>query len=227
MDYKIMERSMRLHASKEELEDALLQDIKFIISEDIIKFGKAKILLSGGSTPSGLYRKLSSTQLDWSKVIVGLVDERFVKNSSDFSNEKLVKTCFLINEAKNATFIPMIFSADNEALNLLRTNESYTIFNDASVIILGMGEDGHTASLFPNDSDSTRAMDSEQNIFFTNSPSNPTRRITCTPKLLLSSKNIFLMLTGENKKEVLFSAAKNKLPISHFIGSITEIYYSK
>jgi 6-phosphogluconolactonase len=150
-----------------------------------------------------------------------------VKNSSDFSNEKLVKTCFLINEAKNATFIPMIFSADNEVLNLLRTNESYAVFNDASVIILGMGEDGHTASLFPNDSDSTRAMDSEQNIFFTNSPSNPTRRITCTPKLLLSSKNIFLMLTGENKKEVLFSAAKNKLPISHFIGSITEIYYSK
>ncbi len=227
MDYKIMERSMRLHASKEELEDALLQDIKFIVSEDIIKFGKAKILLSGGSTPGGLYRKLSSTQLDWSKVIVGLVDERFVKNSSDFSNEKLVKTCFLINEAKNATFIPMIFSADNEALNLLRTNESYAVFNDASVIILGMGEDGHTASLFPNDSDSKKAMDSEQNIFFTNSPSNPTRRITCTPKLLLSSKNIFLMLTGENKKEVLFSAAKNKLPISHFIGSITEIYYSK
>jgi len=218
---------MRLHASKEELEDALLHDIKLVISEDILKLGKAKILLSGGSTPSGLYRKLSSTQLDWSKVIVGLVDERFVKNSSDFSNEKLVKTCFLINEAKNATFIPMIFSADNEALNLLKTNESYAVFNDASVIILGMGEDGHTASLFPNDSDSTRAMDSEQNIFFTNSPSNPTRRITCTPKLLLSSKNIFLMLTGENKKEVLFSAAKNKLPISHFIGSITEIYYSK
>lgn len=227
MDYKIMERSMRLHASKEELEDALLHDIKLVIREDILKLGKAKILLSGGSTPSGLYRKLSSTQLDWSKVIVGLVDERFVKNSSDFSNEKLVKTCFLINEAKNATFIPMIFSADNEALNLLRTNESYAVFNDASVIILGMGEDGHTASLFPNDSDSNKAMDSEQNIFFTNSPSNPTRRITCTPKLLLSSKNIFLMLTGENKKEVLFSAAKNKLPISHFIGSITEIYYSK
>jgi len=218
---------MRLHASKEELEDALLHDIKLVISEDILKLGKAKILLSGGSTPSGLYRKLSSTQLDWSKVIVGLVDERFVKNSSDFSNEKLVKTCFLINEAKNATFIPMIFSADNEALNLLRTNESYAVFNDASVIILGMGEDGHTASLFPNDSDSNKAMDSEQNIFFTNSPSNPRRRITCTPKLLLSSKNIFLMLTGENKKEVLFSAAKNKLPISHFIGSITEIYYSK
>lgn len=227
MDYKIMERSMRLHASKEELEDALLQDIKFIISEDITKFGKATILLSGGSTPSGLYRKLSSTQLDWSKVIVGLVDERFVENSSDYSNEKLVKTCLLINEAKNATFIPMIFSVDNKALNLLRTNESYTIFNDASVIILGMGEDGHTASLFPNDSDSNKAMNSDQNICFTNSPTNPTRRITCTPKLLLSSKNIFLMLTGENKKEVLFSAAKNKLPISHFIGSITEIYYSK
>jgi len=157
---------MRLHASKEELEDALLHDIKLVISEDILKLGKAKILLSGGSTPSGLYRKLSSTQLDWSKVIVGLVDERFVENSSDFSNEKLVKTCFLINEAKNATFIPMIFSADNEALNLLRTNESYAVFNDASVIILGMGEDGHTASLFPNDSDSTKAMDSEQNIFF-------------------------------------------------------------
>ena len=183
---------MRLHASKEELEDALLQDIKFIISEDIIKFGKAKLLLSGGSTPSGLYRKLSSTQLDWSKVIVGLVDERFVENSSDFSNEKLVKTCFLINEAKNATFIPMIFSADDEALNLLRTNESYTIFNNASVIILGMGEDGHTASLFPNDSDSNKAMNSDQNIFFTNSPSNPHKKNNLHSKIAAFFKKYFL-----------------------------------
>lgn len=218
---------MKLYSSKELLEDALLQDIKLIISEDIVKLGKAKILLSGGNTPSGLYRKLSEIQLDWSKVIVGLVDERFVENSNDYSNEKLVKTCFLINKAKEATFIPMIFAVDNEKLNLLKTNESYAVFNDASVIILGMGEDGHTASLFPNDSDSNKAMNSEQNICFTNSPSIPKRRITCTPKLLLSSKNIFLMLTGENKKEVLFNAAKNNLPISHFIESITAIYYSK
>lgn len=222
-----MERLIKIFPTKEFLEDALLEEIKLKLREAISKLGIAKILLSGGSTPSGLYKKLSSIKLDWSKVIVGLVDERFVENTSDYSNEKLIKESLLINNAKNATFVPMINSISNEKENLITTNESYTIFNDASVIILGMGEDGHTASLFPNDSDSIKAMDSEQNIFFTNSPSIPTRRITCTPKLLLSSKNIFLMLTGENKKEVLFSAAKNKLPISHFIGSITAIYYSK
>ena len=222
-----MERLIKIFPTKEFLEDALLEEIKLKLREAISKLGIAKILLSGGSTPSGLYKKLSSIKLDWSKVIVGLVDERFVENTSDYSNEKLIRESLLINNAKNATFVPMINSISNEKENLITTNESYTIFNDASVIILGMGEDGHTASLFPNDSDSIKAMDSEQNIFFTNSPSIPTRRITCTPKLLLSSKNIFLMLTGENKKEVLFSAAKNKLPISHFIGSMTAIYYSK
>lgn len=222
-----MERLIKIFPTKEFLEDALLEEIKLKLREAISKLGIAKILLSGGSTPSGLYKKLSSIKLDWSKVIVGLVDERFVENTSDYSNEKLIKESLLINNAKNATFVPMINSISNEKENLITTNESYTIFNDASVIILGMGEDGHTASLFPNDSDSIKAMDSEQNIFFTNSPSIPTRRITCTPKLLLSSKNIFLMLTGENKKEVLFSAAKNKLPISHFIGTKTVIYYSK
>jgi 6-phosphogluconolactonase len=222
-----VERLIKIFPTKEFLEDALLEEIKLKLREAISKLGIAKILLSGGSTPSGLYKKLSSIKLDWSKVIVGLVDERFVENTSDYSNEKLIRESLLINNAKNATFVPMINSISNEKENLITTNESYTIFNDASVIILGMGEDGHTASLFPNDSDSIKAMDSEQNIFFTNSPSIPTRRITCTPKLLLSSKNIFLMLTGENKKEVLFSAAKNKLPISHFIGSMTAIYYSK
>jgi 6-phosphogluconolactonase len=222
-----VERLIKIFPTKEFLEDALLGEIKLKLREAISKLGRAKILLSGGSTPSGLYKKLSSIKLDWSKVIVGLVDERFVENTSDYSNEKLIRESLLINNAKNATFVPMINSISNEKENLITTNESYTIFNDASVIILGMGEDGHTASLFPNDSDSIKAMDSEQNIFFTNSPSIPTRRITCTPKLLLSSKNIFLMLTGENKKEVLFSAAKNKLPISHFIGSMTAIYYSK
>ena len=222
-----MERLIKIFPTKEFLEDALLEEIKLKLREAISKLGIAKILLSGGSTPSGLYKKLSSIKLDWSKVIVGLVDERFVENTSDYSNEKLIRESLLINNAKNATFVPMINSISNEKENLITTNESYTIFNDASVIILGMGEDGHTASLFPNDSDSIKAMDSEQNIFFTNSPSIPTRRITCTPKLLLSSKNIFLMLTGENKKEVLFSAAKNKLPISHFIGTKTVIYYSK
>ena len=202
---------MRLHASKEELEDALLNDIKLVISEDIIKFGKAKLLLSGGSTPSGLYRKLSSTQLDWSKVIVGLVDERFVENSSDFSNEKLVKTCFLINEAKNATFIPMIFSADNEALNLLKTNESYTIFNNASVIILGMGEDGHTASLFPghrhHEDDLTHAV--------YNSPKPPPERVSMSAKALSDTHQLIFLITGINKQDAVNEWRSGKdLPIA-------------
>ena len=222
-----MERLIKIFPTKEFLEDALLGEIKLKLREAISKLGIAKILLSGGSTPSGLYKKLSSIKLDWSKVIVGLVDERFVENTSDYSNEKLIRESLLINNAKNATFVPMINSISNEKENLITTKESYSIFNQSTFVILGMGEDGHTASLFPNDPESIEALNSKSFIHFTNSPSMPERRITCTPKLLLSSKNIFLMLTGENKKEVLFSAAKNKLPISHFIGSMTAIYYSK
>lgn len=222
-----MERPIIIFSSKELLEDALLLDIKLKLTEAISKFGIAKLLLSGGSTPSGLYQKLSSTNLEWSKVIVGLVDERYIENTSNHSNEKLIRSTLLINQAKKATFVPMIKTLSDEKENFIKINQSYSIFNESTVVVLGMGDDGHTASLFPKDPDSISATNSKSSIHYTNSPSIPMRRITCTPSLLFSAKNIFLMITGENKKAVLFNAVNNKLPIALFKDVITTIYFSK
>lgn len=222
-----MERPIKIFSTKKLLEEALLVEIEHKLIDDISRFGQAKLLLSGGNTPIGLYQKLSLIEIDWSKVIVGLVDERFVENSSDYSNEKLVKTNLLINKAKKATFVPMVSTICDEKENLIQTIKSYSIFNQSSVVILGMGDDGHTASLFPKDSDSITALNSKSSLHYTNSPLAPVRRITCTPSLLFSAKYIYLMITGENKKEVLFTAVNNNLPIALFKDAITAIYYSK
>ncbi|NBX79270.1 MAG: hypothetical protein EBQ94_02655 [Flavobacteriales bacterium] len=146
-----MERIMKIFETKEALEDSLCQQIKSDLENAISTNGKASLLVSGGTTPKGLFLKLNQLEIDWKNVIVGLVDERFVPNTSEFSNEKLVKENLLINQATDAQFVSMVQNSENEIENLALVQESYSIFNEATIALLGMGEDGHTASIFPND----------------------------------------------------------------------------
>ncbi|NBR14071.1 MAG: 6-phosphogluconolactonase, partial [Crocinitomicaceae bacterium] len=83
-----MERIMKIFETKEALENSLCQQIKSDLENAISTNGKASLLVSGGTTPKGLFLKLNQLEIDWKNVIVGLVDERFVPNTSEFSNEK-------------------------------------------------------------------------------------------------------------------------------------------
>ena len=132
--------------SIEQLENSLVRDIVKIITDSIENYGDARILLSGGSTPINLYSTLSQQNINWSKVKIGLVDERFVNNDSEFSNEKLIRKNLLQNYAKEAIFFEMVYSTDNEKLNLDLVNDKYSSFmKRLDLTILGMGSDGHTA----------------------------------------------------------------------------------
>jgi 6-phosphogluconolactonase len=84
------------------LENSLVQKISLCISDSIKKFGDARILLSGGSTPINLYSLLSKENVDWGKVKLGLVDERFVDQKSEYSNERHIKNNLVKNCAKTA-----------------------------------------------------------------------------------------------------------------------------
>lgn len=215
---------MKIFETKEALEESLCQQLKSDLEKAISKYGKASILVSGGTTPKGLFLKLNQLEIDWKNVIVGLVDERFVPNTSEFSNEKLVKENLLINQATDAQFVSMVQNSENETENLLLVQKAYSVFNEATIVLLGMGDDGHTASIFPNDTESEEALTSKTNILSTKAPTEPKHRITCSANMLKSAHKCYLLFTGINKQNVLKEAPQKNYPIRHFINKIDEIY---
>lgn len=217
--------------SIDQLENSLVRDIVKIITDSIENYGDARILLSGGSTPINLYSTLSQQNINWSKVKIGLVDERFVNNDSEFSNEKLIRKNLLQNYAKDALFFEMVYSTDNEKLNLDLVNDKYSSFmKRLDLTILGMGSDGHTASLFPNDLESERIINTKNiGIYSTKAPDFPFNRITCSKEIIGNSNNIFLFFTGKTKFNIFKNSIKTNVPISYFIKEYEnmETYYTE
>ena len=217
--------------NKKNLESSLLLKISICISDAIKKYGDARFLLSGGSTPMNLYSLLSEETIEWEKVKIGLVDERFVPIENLFNNETQIKNNLLKNSAKFATIFGMVYNYENEILNLKMVNQQYkTFFERIDFTILGMGEDGHTASLFPGDKESEELMNTSNiGIFSTKSPSFPYNRITCSKELIAKSNYIALFINGETKFNVLKNSIETQVPISYFVKNSKnmEIYYSK
>jgi 6-phosphogluconolactonase len=213
----------------EVLESALIDRISEAITTSIETIGEATMLLSGGSTPVNLYKKLSRKDLPWSKIKIGLVDERYVPFDSEFSNERLLHETIKQNAAKDVQVIGMVYNTSDKRDNLNRVNTAYhEHFKSVTVCLLGMGGDGHTASLFPNDLASTLSLEgknkNEQNVIYTNAPQHPTERITGNFNYLYDLENLILMLTGTTKKELFFNENRERLPIDYFKERL-EVFY--
>ena len=203
-----------------ELKEAIISSLK----DEIRQFGFASILVSGGSTPKGLFNLLSNEPLEWSRITVSIVDERFLPNGHADQNAELIKEHLLINEAAIANFIPLVIDPSDPVNNLkLVTTELQKIKRPFTVVVLGMGSDGHTASLFPDSPMLDEAMDLNcQNILLNvRTPSSPYSRITFSRKEILNSKNLYLHCYGQEKKEILnnisASIHQDRYPISGFV----------
>lgn len=220
---------MKQFDSKQALEKELALAIAHELKQAIKEFGNARLLLSGGSTPAQLYALLSGVQLDWSNVLVGLVDERFVPISHPASNEALLIQTIQQNEARDVRIVSMVADASDEAMNLVHVNKTYQPFMERTdVVLLGMGEDGHTASLFPGDKRSEVLLHSTAiGIFSTTAPVAPENRVTCSTEMLLKARSLFLMIVGEAKLTVFQSAEENTYPIAHFKDKLTTFYAIK
>lgn len=195
--------------SAEQLNTTFSQRIVELLEKGIAEKGRASILVSGGRTPLGLFKALSETQMDWSKVDISLADERWVSTDDDASNEKLVKNNLLQGYASKASFYSLVADkADaNDAIEEVSARVS-AMSQPFDVLILGMGEDGHTASLFPCSAQIQQGLDlnTDQQLIAVTPTTAPHQRISFTLKALLTSQNIFLHLTGESKKQVLEQA---------------------
>lgn len=218
-------------SSKDALEDALCSDIVNIIQESIAQNGDARILLSGGSTPYGVYQKLAKADVEWSKVAIGLVDERMVEKTDSASNYGNLMQVFQQPVEDQALVLPMVMTTSDWTVNLFLVSETYKPFMERTdFILLGMGNDGHTASLFPNDSASELDLNADEiSLLYTYAPSEPKLRMTCSKGMLRSAKNIALMFTGEDKMSVFESAEQNNFPIFRLLSDLGQVklYYSK
>ena len=197
---------------------SIAQSIGKNLQSEISVYGSASLVVCGGSSPITIFEYLNSIKIDWHFVRIFLVDDRLVEPQSEFSNQKLLKTHLLKNNAKKSIFTPL--STDLMSRNLIPD-----IF---TVMLLGMGNDGHFASLFPEmlvqSKNSPKnnlefEVSAEPSIITTPALGNPKLpRISMNLSLILNSKRIILLANGKEKQAVLKSAEKDKmLPIYHLL----------
>jgi 6-phosphogluconolactonase len=219
--------------NSESLASDLCQSIGEILIEEIRKKGHASIAVSGGITPISLFNELSLLNINWTKVDLTLADERWVDPNSTDSNELLVRTHLIKNKASKVNFIPLkndsktVQDGQKKSEELLKN-----ITLPFDVVVLGMGPDGHTASLFPCSEELSDAMDLKNpNMLVLTSPKTaPYQRISLTARVIIDAKNVFLHLNGSSKLHTLESAMEykdpNKMPIYTFLENGLSIYWS-
>ena len=213
--------------SASELNVRLAQDIAQRLAAAIQARGFAVLSVSGGKSPVALFEALRVIDIDWSRVRITLVDERCVPRTHPDSNALLVQTHLLQDLAANAQLVFMVSSAteplDAPAALADAASAALTAAGTADVLVLGMGADGHTASLFPQAPKLADALDLRNThacvaIELVHPPANaPYARITQTLAQIVSARYIVLPLTGADKLNTLQQAwphATPALPIS-------------
>ncbi len=204
--------STQIFSDKASLVTKFADQIVDILTTAISEHGRASLVVSGGSTPLPLFAELSQRSVDWSKVDVTLADERWVEETHTDSNTKLVKENLLQNKAASAHFVPLYSNFEDAAEGVHEAEVRLSsISQPFDVLILGMGEDGHTASLFPCSKQINEGLSlSSGRVCLAVQPETaPHQRISLTLPALLNSKHVFLHLTGEKKKAVLQDAMEN------------------
>ena len=206
----------------------MVSSICSIINEAITTHGRASLAFSGGSTPKAMFALLSQANVDWGKVTISLVDERWVDNQDDQSNERMFRENILQNKSAIATFVGM--KSPHSDIQACVSDYQSKLHTDIplpfDLVILGMGNDGHTASWFPDATELPEAMDvnSEQLVVATRPTSQPNDRITLSIVPIMNAKNIFLHITGDEKKQVLEKGINNNLclPIHQTLDILTQ-----
>lgn len=204
--------------------------VSSLLSEAVRNKGHAVLSVSGGKSSIGLYEALSLRPLPWEKITVTLVDERYVAPNHEASNAKLIRRHLLQGQAAHATFRPIISSDGDFGLPLSeiadRADTELADIGPSDITILGMGDDGHTASLFPGAASLDKGLSDHATrnciaVELPNPPENaPFHRLSQTLAYILRSKYIILPVAGSAKLSLLKQALQEKttaLPISYFL----------
>ena len=193
--------------------------------------GTATLVVSGGRSPVAFFQSLIKQPLDWSKVVVSLADERWVPVEHADSNAGLLKKHLLQGPAAKARFVGLYNVAANLEDAADQADRALAELPPIDVLILGMGDDGHTASLFPNSPNLAEALnpDNPRRCWPMRAPTVPHQRLSMSRSLLASAKTKVLSISGQGKLNTLNDALGGTdiaaLPIRAFLQPTLEIYW--
>ncbi|RFA25319.1 6-phosphogluconolactonase [Alkalilimnicola ehrlichii] len=208
------------YSDRDELAVALANTLATTLRSALAARPRASLVVSGGSTPVPLFRALRKLDLEWARVDVTLADERWVAPEHPDSNERLIRTELLQEQASAARFVPLRTpeATPEEGTKTCETAQEM-IERPFDAVILGMGDDGHTASLFPL----TPTLDEGLSLTTVACclPCRPTTaphpRMTLTLRALLNTRNLILHIAGESKlatlQQALHEADTRTMPV--------------
>ena len=210
--------------SLDELADAVAGDVGFIIESALDARGSALIALPGGKTPLPIYKKLAEAELPWKKVTIIPTDDRLVPLDSDQSNIRAIAQTFLPTGAR---VFPISTGIDDYKL---AGGAADARLQDLpwppDLVWLGMGEDGHTASIFagPDLQDALDAPKARRVVGVMPDPlpkDAPVARVTLTRASILAAKTVTIVITGQKKRDLLEQAIadgqSSRLPIGRVL----------
>jgi len=201
------------------------------LREAIDARGTAVLVVSGGRSPVAFFQSLAKQALDWSKVVVSLADERWVPIEHADSNAGLLKRYLLQGPAAKAQFLSLYSASANLEAAAEQADRLLAELPPIDVLVLGMGDDGHTASLFPDSPNLAQALDAigERRCWPMLAPTVPHQRLTMSRALLASAKHKVLSISGQSKLTTLNAAVAGdnvaEMPIRAFLQPTLEIYW--
>lgn len=219
------------YKSKAELQLAAGDWCSKVLQQSLVKQDAVSVLLSGGSTPMPIYERLAQAPLPWPRIHMAQVDERWVEPDHELSNERAIRQAFAAAPAALQNFVAMKRSSQSAAIAVDDCNRRYAALPPAALCILGMGVDGHTASLFSAAAGLISGLTSHTPCAAIEARHSAatgvcTERMTMTLWALLQSAHIGLLITGEDKWKLYQTARAHEdktLPVSLLLKRATSI----
>jgi 6-phosphogluconolactonase len=179
------------------------------LSTAVAETGKAVFAASGGSTPAPIYRVMAGAGIDWARVVVTLIDERYVPETAPESNAALIKTTLLTGPAAAARFVPLYHSAVTvERAGDLAAHALASEGGRLDAVLLGMGDDGHICSMFPHSPTLKTLLSPELTPTVLGVPRGrdglapSLERLSINLPYLMAARRVVLALTGAAKRAV-------------------------
>jgi len=165
------------------------------------------LAVPGGTTPGPIFDDLSAVDLEWNRVNVMLTDERWVPETSDRSNTRLLRHRLLRDKAAAANLVSLYGGTQTPEESLLALSDNVASVLPLSVVLLGMGADMHTASIFPGADRLDDALNGDDVLYPMRAPGAPEPRITVSAKVLKDAMNCHVVITGAEKRAAVEKAA--------------------
>ncbi|KAA0012710.1 6-phosphogluconolactonase [Billgrantia pellis] len=216
---------------REQLAVQLAEAAGEALRQDLSRQDRVLLVLSGGSTPVPFFQALAGQELPWSRVDVTLADERWVAETDEASNARLVRRHLLKGPAAKANFISLITRDPTPEQGVEAvTRRIVALPWPASLVVLGMGGDGHTASLFPDSRELELGLTTDAPVLAARTPSQPQARITLSADRLHQAQRHALHITGDDKRSILAHALagddSRELPIRAFLSCPLAVYWA-